>query len=433
MSTIAVGALGIAAVMLLLAFRVPVAWSMGLVGFVGFLLIGGPKAALALVAHSPYYTVGSYELTVVPLFILMGEFAVASGITAELYRAAYAWLARMPGGIAATTIGGCALFAAVSGSSMSTAAAMGTIALPEMKRYKYNPALATGCLAAGGTLGILIPPSVGFMIYGIITEQSIGKLFIAGILPGILLASLFILTVYIECRRDPLAGPPGAPTTLAEKLESLKGIWGMAALFILVIGGLWVGLFTPVEASAVGALGALLIVLGRGRLTPRGFLNSVISTGKITTMIFGILIGAFVFGYFVSASKAPMALASALVSSGLPPYGILLAILLMYLVLGCLMEALSMIVITLPIVFPIVMALGFDPIWFGVVIVMMIEMAQITPPIGINVYTVKGVAPDVPLETIFRGIGPFVVAQAVAVAIVVAFPQTALFLPSLMR
>ncbi len=432
MTASTIGLIGIGGLTLLILLRMPIAFAMALVGFVGFWSVSGIKGALGVLGQSPYHTLAHYEYTVVALFILMGEFAFHSGISRGLYNFADKLLGRFPGGLAMASIGGCALFAAISGSSMSTAATIATMALPEMERYKYDPALATGCLAAGGTLGVLIPPSIGFIIYGLITEQSIGKLFIAGILPGILLTGLFILTIYLLTLDNPHLAPPTPKAGFKEVLAAAKDIWAMVVLFLLCIGGIYSGLVAPVEAGGVGAFGAFIIGLAKRTLSWQGILNAIVATGKLTAMIFTILFCANIFGYFISSSALPLTLANAFAQSALPPYVILAGILLMYLIIGCFMEFLSMMILTLPIIFPVVKALGFDPIWFGVIMVVMLEMAQITPPVGINVYTIKGVAKDVPISTIFRGIMPFWGAQAICLLLLIIFPQISLYLPQKM-
>jgi len=309
---------------------------------------------------------------------------------------------------------------------------MGTVALPEMKEYKYDPALATGAISAGGTLGILIPPSVVLVIYGILTEQSIGDLFIAGFLPGILEAIFYIMTIYILCRRNPLLGPAGPRTTLGEKLTSLKDTWMMLVLFLLVIGGIYVGIFSPTEAAGVGASGALFLSLLRRRMTWKGFNTSLMETLKTAAMIFTILISAMVFGYFLAVTRLPFELANVVGGLEVNRYVILLGILAVYIVLGCMMVPMAMIILTIPIVFPLIVEQGFDPIWFGIITVRIFEIAQITPPVGMNVFVIKGVAGDVPMGTIYRGIFPFFVADIIHLTLLILFPQIALFLPGLM-
>lgn len=331
------------------------------------------------------------------------------------------------------TVGACGAFAACTGSSIAGSVIMGRVASPEMKRHKYDPALATGSIAAGGTVGILIPPSIAFVMYGIMTDQSIGKLFIAGIIPGVLEILSYMIVIYILCKRNPLKGPPGPRTSFKERVVSLRGVWGMLILFMLVLGGIYQGFFTPTEAGAVGAFGALVIALARKRLNGQNFLDSLLEAGLTTAMIFAIFVGAFIFGYFLTVTKLPIELAGLVTGFPLNRYVILGFILVFYLFLGCILEPASMIVITIPIIFPIVVNLGFDPIWFGVIMVRVCEMGMITPPVGMNVFALSGVVKDVPLYTIFRGIFPFLLADICHVALLIAFPQIALFLPSMMK
>ena len=433
MSPVAVGFIGIGVLFLLFALRVPIAFAMALVGFSGFAYLSGLKPALGLIGTIPFSTVAHYGISVVPLFILMGLFIFYSGISQEIYSSAYKWLGKLPGGLSIATVTACGGFSACCGSSPATAATMGAVALPEMRRYNYDNALATGCIAAGGTLGILIPPSVLFILYGIMTEQSIGKLFISGIFPGILLTSLMIFSIYIQVRSKPHLGPPGPETSFKEKLISLKGVWGMLIIFALIMGGLYFGLFTPAEGGAIGACGAFLLMLLKGKLTWANFSRSLMEAGKISAMIFAIIIGAMIFGYFLAVTKIPMTIAD--FAAGLPvhPYITLSLILFVYLFLGCVMDALAMILLTVPIFFPVIVALGFDPIWFGVIMVIVAEMGLITPPVGVNVFIIAGVAKDVPLITIFRGILPFLGAMIICIILLMLFPQIALFLPNLMK
>jgi C4-dicarboxylate transporter DctM subunit len=426
------GLIGIGLFIALILCRMPIAFAMALSGFLGYWYLSGLKGALAILGQVPFYTITFYDYAVIPLFVLMGLFAFNAGISRGLFNTCYKWLGHLRGGLAMSAVGGCAFFAALCGSSMPTAATMGIIALPEMKKYGYDDALATGSLAAGGTLGILIPPSIGFVIYGIITEQSIGKLLIAGLLPGVLLSALFILTIYIQCRLKPHMGPSGPRATWKERGIAIQGIWETALIFFLCIGGLYLGIFNPVEAAGIGCFSTLLIGLLKRKLNRSGFVEAFAETGKITTMIFAILVGAFIYGYFMSVSKLPLFLANEFTESGVSRFIILAGILFMYMIIGCLMEFLSMMILTLPIIFPLVIKMGFDPIWFGVIMVIMLEMGQITPPVGINVYTIKGVAKDVPMWAIFRGILPFWIAMIVCLVILISFPQIVLFLPNQM-
>jgi tripartite ATP-independent transporter DctM subunit len=431
MSPVTIGIIGIVVLIAIFLLRMPVGFAMAAVGLVGFSYLVSPEAGLSIVARDVFHTFSSYSLTVIPMFVLMGSIAFASGMSRRLYDAGYSLVGRLRGGLAMATVVGCAGFAAICGSTNATAAAMGRVSLPEMKRYNYADSLATGSVAAAGSLGILIPPSTIFIIYGIMTEQSIGKLFVAGVFPGLLLASLFIIVVALVCWRDPSLAPTGAATNWKEKIAGLTGISEMLVLFGLVIGGLFLGWFSPTQAGGAGAAGALLIGLVRRQLTWQGFLGAVKDALRITCMVMIIITGAVVFGHFMAVAKIPLILATWVVGLPLPPVAIMGVIVLIYLLGGCFMDALALITLTIPIFYPAVLALGFDPIWFGVIIVLVTEMGVITPPVGVNVYVIKGIAEDVPLETIFKGILPFLGALAVAIGILMAFPQIATYLPSL--
>ncbi|OGP64706.1 MAG: C4-dicarboxylate ABC transporter permease [Deltaproteobacteria bacterium RBG_13_53_10] len=438
MDPLSAGIVGIAALIVILFSGMPIGIVMGLVGFLGMAYIGGTGAAFTSMGSSPYTTASSYGLSVVPLFVLMGSFCFFSGLSRDLYNTAYKWLGHFPGGLAMATVGGCAGFAAVSGSSVATTATMGMVALPEMRRYKYDQLLATGCIAAGGSIGILIPPSIILVIYGILTEQSIGKLFLAGFMPGILEAIFYMITIYILCTMNPLLGPRGEKSSFKQRLVSLKDTWGVLTLFIIVIGGIYMGIFTPTEAAGVGAFGALLFalgmsVLGKRQFTWQNFMDSLIDTGKTTAMVFVILIGANILGYFLAITRLPFALSDYVAALAVNRYIVLGIVIIVYLFLGAIMSSMAMIVLTVPILFPVITALGFDPIWFGIIIVRLVEIGQITPPVGINVFIMQGIAKDVPMYDIFRGIVPFLIADIVHVAMLIAFPQIALFLPNLMK
>lgn len=427
-----VGAIGICLLLLLMAFRMQIGLAMVIAGFLGFSYLRGLGPGLDILGSVPYRTAAAYTMSVIPLFVLMGNFCYYSGVSRDIYSATHKWLGYLPGGLAMATTVGCAGFAAISGSSVATAVTMGTVALPEMQRYNYHPKLATGCIAAGGTLGILIPPSIGFILYAMLTEESIGKLFIAGILPGILLTGLFMLVIYITAQRDPKLGPRGPSTSFTEKLASLKGIWAVLILFLLVMGGLYLGVVTPTEAAGIGAFAAFLIMLGKKQLTRQNLVGSLLDTGKITAMCYIILMGANLFGYFIAVTRIPYELADFAGALPVPRLLILVFILVVYLFLGCVMDAIAMIVLTVPIFYPVVTGLGFDPIWFGVIMVIVMEMGLITPPVGVNVFVISGVAKGVPLNTIFQGIFPFLLAMIVCIAILIALPQIALLLPNLM-
>jgi tripartite ATP-independent transporter DctM subunit len=427
-----VGLIGLVILIILLFSRMPVGFVMALLGFVGFSYLVSLEGGLRLFAKDIFVIFGSYSLTVVPLFILMGQVAFHAGISRRLYDSAYTFLGHFPGGLAMATIGACAGFAAICGSTNAAAATMATVALPEMKRYKYSTELATGTVAAGGSLGILIPPSVIFIVYGIMTEQSIGKLFAAGILPGVLLSTLFILTIYIRVRLNPAMGPPGPKTDLREKVRSLSGVIEMLLIFGLVMGGLFNGFFTPTEAGAAGAFITLMLAVGRRQISWERFLVAIWESVRISCMVLVIVAGATVFGHFLAVTRIPYIIADWVAGLPLPPWAIMGVIVFIYLIGGCFMDALGMILLTIPIFYPVAVGLGYDPIWFGVIIVLITEMGVITPPVGVNVYVVSGVAKDVPLEVIFKGILPLLVALIVCSIILIMFPKIALFLPSLM-
>jgi len=430
MSPETIGLIGISFLFVFLAMRMYIGMAMMVVGFVGIGFLAGWDPAVNLLGLLPMGESKSYNLSVIPLFILMGQFAFISGISTDIYKTVYSWMGHLRGGLAMATVLACAFFAAVSGSSLATGATMGMVAIPEMLKYRYDPRLATGCVAAGGTLGILIPPSIGFVIYGILTEQSIGKLLMAGLLPGILLSGLFILAIFIQCLVKPHLGPRGPATTWGTKIRSLSGTWGMLLLFSVVIGGIYTGVFTPTEAAGIGAFGALCIALVKRKLTVAGFIRCLSETGKMTAFIFLIIIGAAVFSYFLALTGLPTTLSTYITNLPLPRGMILTAIIFAYVVLGCVMEVYSIMILTLPIVFPIIQALEFDPIWFGVMMVIVLEIGLITPPIGLNVFVLKGVAPEIQVETIFRGIWPFLLAAILAMVLIAAFPQIALFIPA---
>jgi len=419
------------AVFLVLAFvGMPIAFSFALVGFVGVLLIRGIGPGLSMLGSAPWQWASQAGLIVVPLFILMGQFAFHSGISRDLYIAANKWIGRLPGGLALATNLACTGFAACTGSSLASGATMGTIAYPEMMKFKYSPRLATGVIASGGTLGILIPPSVVFIIYGFLTAQPIGVLFIAGIFPGLLLSGLFLALISVMVLRNPKLGPPGQSFPWRERFASLTGVWGMLVLFVVVIGGLYLGVFAPSEAGAIGAFGAFVVALSRRTKLPL-FITALKDSLRLTCMVMTITIGAMIFGVFLTVSGAPSMLAAWITGLPVSPYVILILILLMYIPLGMVMDAMAMVLLTIPIIFPIVTGLGFDPIWFGVLIVLVFEMALITPPVGMIVYVVQGVT-KVPMEVVFRGNFPFLIAMIVALALLVAFPQISLWLPGTM-
>ena len=432
MSPITIAIISVLLLLILFLLRMPVAYVMALVGFVGFCYMTSMEGAFRLVAKDFFNLFANYDLTVIPMFVLMGSIAFHSGMSRRLYDTAYKFFGQLRGGLALATIVACAGFAAMCGSTNAEAAAMGRVTLPEMKRYNYDPSLATGAVASAGSLGILIPPSTILIIYGILTQESIGKLFAAGILPGLLLTVLFGLTIHIICRRNPGLAPAGAQSSWRERVRSLTGIGEMLILFILVMGGIFVGFFTPTEGGAAGAAGAILLALIRRQLSWRRFLDSLVDTTRTTAMVFLIVTGATIFGRFMAVTRVPSELGAWVGGLPFPPYVIMGFIIFGYLIGGCFMDSLALITLTIPVLFPVIQALGFDPIWFGVIIVLVTEMGVITPPVGINVYVIKGVAPDVPLEVIFRGILPFLAAIIVCIAMLIIFPQIALFLPSFM-
>ena len=431
MSPVVIGVIGIVVLVFLLFMRIPVSFVMLLVGFVGFSLINSVDGGLTLLAKDFWGIFSSYNLGTLPMFIFMGTLAFYSEISGRLYNVAYKFVGHYRGGLAIATTVACALFGAICASTVASAAAMGKVTLPEMKKYNYDDSLATGCVAAAGSLAIMIPPSGTLIVYGSIVEQSIGKLFAAGILPGVLLTILFIMTVYILCRINPGLAPAGKKASWTERLKSLNGVIEMLLLFALVMGGMFVGWFTPTEAGAIGAAGALAIALVRRSLSRQGFQKALGEATRISAMVFLILAGATLFGRFMAISRIPFVLSDWIGGLGVSPTMVMTFIIIAYIGAGCFMDSLAMITLTVPILYGVVTGLGFDPIWFGIVIVLVVEMGAITPPVGINVFTIKGVAPDVPMNTIFRGIWPFVGAEIVCTILVVAFPEIILFLPRL--
>ncbi|MBC2861452.1 TRAP transporter large permease [Stappia sp. 28M-7] len=412
---------------------VPIAVAMAAVGGLGLTMILGFAPAMAMVGQTTFDTGLSYPLSVVPLFVLMGNLVTRAGLSDELYAACHAWLGHRRGGLAMATAVACGGFSAVCGSSLATAATMGKVALPQMRRYKYDDGLASGVIAAGGTLGILIPPSVILVLYGVTAQQDIAKLFIAGIIPGILGILGYMAAVWLVCWRRPEAGPPAERLPYRERFRALAGVAGISALFALVIGGIYAGVFTATEAAGIGASGAFLIALARRRLTLANLLETLSDTAATTTMMFMVLIGALIFSNFVNIAGLPAALSGMAAASDLPPWGILLAVLGVYLCLGMVLESLSMVLLTVPIFAPMMAALGYDLVWFGIVVVVVTEISLITPPVGLNVFVLKTVMPDVPLGRIFRGIVPFILADIVRLALIVAVPSLVLLLPGLMR
>ena len=432
MSVTAIGFIGLFALFALLFLRVPVAMAMLTVGFVGTTAINGYTAALSALGTETFEISVTLTLTVIPLFVLMGNLAGVSGMSRDLFNAAYCWVGHWRGGLASATIAGCAGFAALSGSSIASAITMGRVALPEMKRFKYDDSLATGAVAAGGTLGILIPPSTGLIIYAILTEQSIGRLFMAGIIPGILLTCLFLLAISIITRIKPELGPVGPESTFLAKIKSLKKASTMMIIVVATIGGIYMGVFTPVEAAGVGAMLAFGVALYRKSLDRDKLSFVILQTLQTTATVFMILIGAHVFIPFMALTHIPADMVSFLVDLDVGKTGIIILILVTYIFLGTFLEGLAMLVLTLPVAFEVITQLGMSPIWFGIVVVIVLEMGLISPPVGVNVFVVKSVAQDVPMGKIFRGIWPFWIAMGVCLVILVAFPEIATFLPNTM-
>ena len=432
MSTDAVAITGFIALFILMLLRVPVGMAMGLVGVTGYSYLVGAGPALKLIGQTSMRTVTDYTFGVIPMFLLMGAFVSNSGVSRELFRAANTLVGHLKGGLGIATVVACGCFAAICGSSVATAATFSTVAYPEMRRYGYPQSFATGVIAAGGTLGAMLPPSTVLAVYGIITQQDIGKLFVAGILPGILAMMMYVVTIAVIGRVRPKFLPEGTPSSWRERGRGLRDVWAPLVLFAFVIGGLYGGLFTPTEAGGMGAGGAFVLGVLRRRLSRTQIRESLLQATRTAAAVFTVLIGALLFGYFLTITQTPQKVTVFLTSLGLGRYGVLALIMLMYLVLGCLMDAMAMIILTVPIIFPVVTALGFDPIWFGVIIVMTVELGLIHPPVGMNVFVIKSVVKDVSFTTIFKGVMPFIVTDIVRLVILIAFPVVALYLPSRM-
>ncbi|MFT4715124.1 MAG: C4-dicarboxylate transporter DctM subunit [Paracoccaceae bacterium] len=432
--------IGFGVVLFLVLMRMPIAIAMGIVGVIGFAMQTSFKASVSMTSRLVIDTAQDYGLSVVPLFILMGLFVNKGGLSRELYQVSYSFLGHMRGGLAMATIVACAGFSAICGSSLATAATMSKVAMPQMRKYKYADSLSTASIAAGGTLGILIPPSVILVIYGLLTETSIGKLFIAGIIPGLLGVLFYLAAVKYTIARNPEAGPAGERTTWRERFAAIRGVWAVLLLFFLVIGGLYGALdfwplnltFSPTEAAGMGAAGAFLIALSRRTLTFKGVIEVLIETAQTTATLFTVLIGAWVFSNFVNLAGLPESLRELVSSTGLGPMAVLVMILAVYIVLGCVFESLSMLLLTVPIFFPLVVSLGFDPVWFGIIVVVVTEISLITPPVGLNVFVLKGVVGDVTTATIFKGVTPFWVVDIFRLALLVLVPWFVMVLPNSM-
>ena len=438
MSGLVVGGIGFAALLLLLAIRIPIGVAMLTVGVVGYVSIAGSPALLSYLKTETYWRFTNDDLSVVPLFLLMGQFAAKAGISQSLFHAANAWLGHRRGGIAMAAVGGCAGFASISGSSLATAAIMGQVALPELRRYNYAGSLATGALAAGGTLGILIPPSIVLIIYAVMVEANVATLFQAAFIPGVLAAIGYILAIAIVVRVNPEAGPAGPRAAAAAQWAALVNIWPVLVIFLLVMGGIYVGIFTPTEAAAVGAVGTFLIAVTKGRMRLEGTIDALLGTASTTAMIFLILLGAAVFNAFLGFSQLPIFAADYFQNSGLAPLVVLLGMIVLYLALGFVMDSLSMILLTVPIFWPIVAGLDFGlgpeetKLWFGIITLIVVEVGLITPPVGLNVFVINSMARDVPMIETFKGVVPFLASDAIRVVLIVAFPTLTLIMPALL-
>ena len=433
MSVTLVGLIGVAAMVVLLILGVPIAFAMAVTGAVGLWILEGPGPALAHTVLIPWHEGRSFVLVTIPLFVLMGQLVFHTGLATDLYAGIRAWISRVPGGMAITSVMACGAFGAVTGSSIATVATMGAIVMPEMRRYKYHPRLATGSLAASGTLGILIPPSLIFIFYGVMTETSIGALFIAGIVPGILTVAMFSVIILVRCVVTPSLGPPGPGATWSERWASTVGLLPILSLFLLVIGGIYGGIFTPTEAAGVGCTGVLVAAAIGRRLTSQAMSKALEETALVSAMIFAIIVGGYLVARFLAITGITENLVAMLVGLDLGRVPFLLLLVLIYLVLGAMVDVFGMLVLTIPFVMPVVVELGIDPVWFGVFVVMMAELALVTPPIGANVFVMRRTAPEVSMGDIFMGVLPFVIGELIVIALVIAFPEIALWLPRQMR
>ncbi len=425
--------IGFAMVFVLALLRLPLAFAMGLVGFIGLGLLRGWAPTMANAAQVVYDTGFAYTLSVVPLFILMGNFVARAGLAQELFAAAYAFIGHLRGGLAHATVLACAGFGAICGSSIATAATMAKVAYPPMKKLGYSNSLSTGVIAAGGTLGIMIPPSTIMVIYGIVTETNIGKLFAAGVLPGLMCAGLLMLGIAFTTWRDPAAGPAGERSTWAQRWRAVRGIWGVVLLVVVVLGGIYGGIFTATEGAGIGASGAFLFALARRALTWKSLLEVLVESARTTAMLFTILIAAMLFSSFVNFTSMPADLKAWILQQGLSPLMVVGAMMVIYVLLGTIMEELSMVLLTIPVFFPIVVGLGFDPVWFGVLIVLVVQIGLISPPVGMNLFVLNSLLRDVTLAQIFRGVWLYVLMLVIALFIVLEFQPLSLWLPSLMK
>jgi tripartite ATP-independent transporter DctM subunit len=425
-------ALGFVALFVLLFLQIPISFGMAIVGTFGFAYFVGLAPALRSIGTTATDMVMLYDFSVLPLFVLIGNFVARSGISQDLYEASNRWLGHRRGGLAMATIVACGGFSAVCGSSLATAATMAKVAMPPMRRFGYADSLAAGSIAAGGTLGILIPPSIALVIYGIMTETDIGQLFAAGIIPGILGIFLYTAAVWVVTRINPELGPPAEPAPWSERFRSLRGVWGMLVLFVIVMGGIYIGFFTPTEAAGIGATGAFVIALARKTLTVRATMEILVESGRTTATLMTLLIGSLLFTNFINVSRLPNVLADWFVTVDIPALGVVVICVAIYIVLGCILESISMMLLTVPVFYPVMQTLGLDLVWFGIVVVVVIEISLITPPIGLNVFVLNAMLPDVKLTEIFRGVLPFVAADIVRIALIIFIPALSLFLPSFM-
>ncbi len=432
MDSITIGILGIVVLCLLFFLRMPVSFSMLACGAIGFTILKGPTAGLSLLGSDLYDQMGNYNFTVIPMFVLAGSIAYSSGVGDRLFLAASGLLRKLPGGLAVAATAACAGFSAICGSSAATAAAMGKISIPAMKKYNYDDALSTGTVAAAGTLGVLIPPSTVFITYGILTQTSIGKLFVSGIIPGILLAIMIIITVVILCLINPKLAPVAPPVTRRQAIQGVAGVIEVVVLFILVIGGLGIGIFSATQAGAISVAGVFIVGMVRRKLSREGLVTAFKDSAKLSCMIMFIMLAALIFGRFIAVSRVPIELSNWLNGLNAPPIVIVIFIMIVYSIGGMFMDGLALVTLTIPIIWPTMVALHVDPIWFGCLVVLVGEQGMITPPVGINVFVIKGIAPDVPLSTIFRGILPFVVTITLCLVLIMIFPQIATWLPQFM-
>lgn len=423
---------GFVILLALLFTGVPIAFSMALIGFVGFAVVASWEGSLAMTGQVVYDTMLSYELSVLPLFVLMGNFISRARMSNDIYAASHAFLGHRRGGLALATIAASGGFSAVCGSSLATVATMGKVAMPQMKQYGYSDKLAAGSVAAGGTLGVLIPPSVVLILYGIMTENDIGALFAAGLIPGLLGIVLYFVAVQLSIWRDPAAGPPGPRTPWPERWRALSRVWAVLGLFVLILGGIYGGVFTPTEAAGIGAFGAFVIALCRRALTGRVLFETLVESGRTSAMIFLVLIGAMLFANFINIARFPFALSDFVSDLNVGPIEVIIALTIIYILLGCVLESISMLLLTVPVFYPMVVAAGVDPIWFGVFVVVVIEIGLITPPVGMNAFVLKATAPNVTISDIFRGLAPFVMIDIVRIGLLIAFPVIVTFLPRLL-